>query len=173
MTIWNGWNASDVATTPSTNLAAFLKMIRTCEGTNTHDDEGYRALFGYTLAAHGPLFSGFADHPNVRTAFTQTDGTHNWTTAAGAYQIIYRTWSTVIQPKLKLPDFSPESQDLAAAWLIADADAMDDVLTGRLQMAIDKCSGIWASLPASHYLQPKRSYTFALNAFLQSGGSIA
>ncbi len=111
-------------------------------------------------------------HPNVRFSFTQTDGTINYTTAAGAFQFIYPTWKR-LQAKLNLPDFGPASQDLAAIELIAEAGAMADVKEGRLQEAIDKCCGIWASLPGSKYPQPVRSYKFASNVYALSGGSLA
>jgi muramidase (phage lysozyme) len=154
----------------TTNLQAFLAMISACEGTP--GDEGYRALFGYQTWRHGPVFSNTTTHPNVRTMFNQTDGRQNFTTAAGKYQEIKGTFDR-LSTKLGTTDFSPTTQDLHAAELIAECGAMDDVLCGRLQSAIDKCAGIWASLPASHYPQPTRSYTFALNAFMQADGQIA
>jgi len=150
------------------NVAAFLMLIRKCEGTAGPD--GYRALFGYP--APGRTFTSFADHPRRKFPFTQTDGVVNYTTAAGAYQFIRWTWDR-LQSRLKLPDFSPESQDKAAMELIADAHAMADVKAGRVQEALDKCSSIWASLPASHYPQPKRSLQYALDAYSDAGGSLA
>jgi len=150
------------------NLRAFLWAIRECEGTAA--DDGYQALFVYP--APGRTFSSFADHPRKKFSFNQTDGQQNWTTAAGAYQFIARTWDR-LKAKLDLPDFSPESQDQAAAELIAEAGAMPDVKNGNLRAAIDKCAGVWASLPSSKYPQPTRTYAFAENAYLQSGGQLA
>src|SRR6185369_714559 len=112
-------------------------MIRECEGTA--EDDGYQAMFGYP--APGRIFTDFADHPRRKFPFTQTDGTREFSSAAGAYQFIARTWDR-LKAKLDLPDFSPESQDTAAAELIAEAGAMPDVKSGRLRSAIDKCSGV-------------------------------
>ncbi len=152
------------------NVAAFLMMIRACEGTSEPD--GYQALFGYR-PGNGRIFDNeFARHPNIRSSFRQTDGTTNYTTAAGAYQCLFSTWSR-LQAKLGLPDYSPASQDAAATELIAEAGAMGDVKDGRLQDAIDKCSHVWASLPASNYPQPKRTYLFATNAYIEAGGTFA
>lgn len=153
------------------NEAAFLRTIRACEGTDT--DDGYRALFGYTPTNHKVFDNGFAQHPNIRSPFTQTDGTLNYSTAAGAYQFINATWQRAARA-IGATDFSPPWQDAAALYLIdTDAHALDDVDAGRFGDAINKCAGIWASLPASHYLQPKRSFSFALAAYNQAGGSLA
>lgn len=146
------------------NLAAFLMMIRVCEGTAGPD--GYRMLFG------GELFDDLSRHPNVMKQFRWNDGTVGYTTAAGAYQFLYRTWVALAQ-KLHLPNFGPESQDRAAAELISERRAMEDVAKGRLQAAIDKCGPIWASLPTSRYDQPRRSVAFAVDAYTDAGGMLA
>lgn len=153
------------------NLMAALTTIAACEGTNTPD--GYRALFGYDPVRRPErVFDSFTAHPNTKFAFKQTDGTIAFTTAAGRYQIIWPTWSRV-SAKLDLKDFSPNSQDLAAIQLIAEAGALLDVEGGDLQTFVDKCSPVWASLPASHYLQPKRTFNYAQLAFMEAGGVLA
>lgn len=123
------------------NISAFLWAIRCCEGTDSAD--GYRMLFG------GELFEGFEDHPNI---LVEKSGYRS--TAAGAYQILYKTWTTVIQPNIKLPDFSPESQDAAAVFLIKNRGAIQDIKEGRIEEAVNKCNKEWASLPGSPYGQP-------------------
>lgn len=150
--------------THSPNLAAFLATIRVCEGTS--GPNGYRMLFG------GKLFDSFADHPRKRIPFTQTDGKINVTTAAGAYQILARTWD-VLRDRLHLPDFSPSSQDAAAIELINERGALPLVDAGNLARALDLCAPVWASLPASKYPQPKRTYHYAEAAFTNSGGTLA
>lgn len=146
------------------NLAAFLMCIRACEGTAGIN--GYRMLFG------GRLFDDFSDHPNVRQSFRQTDGTYGFTTAAGAYQIIYATWKRV-QARLALPDFSPASQDAAAEFLIGERNALDSVKAGEIEYALGKCWPVWASLPGSTYAQPSRALDFALSAYRDAGGVCA
>lgn len=149
------------------NLAAFLATIRACEGTN--GPNGYRALFGYRAAADAPVFSDFAQHPDQRFSFRQTDGTLGFTTAAGAYQIIFATWDR-LRLALALPNFSPPSQDAAATQLIRERKALDAVYAGDTATAFGRCWPVWASLPGSTYAQPVRSLAFAQQAFADAGG---
>lgn len=151
------------------NLSAFLRMIRACEGTDAPN--GYRYLFGSKYRKE-KLFASFAAHPNFKQPFTQTDGTTEYTTAAGAYQFIYPTWSAV-QTRLSLPDFSPESQDKGAIELIRQRGMLRVVEDGDVEKAIDVLWVEWASLPASKYPQPYRSLDFACNAFCDAGGVLA
>lgn len=150
-------------------MDAFLDTIAACEGTAGPD--GYRTLFG------GRLFdNGYIDHPRVRAPFKQTDGTMNYTTAAGRYQITAPTWDRVARklwPTIAVPMFTPENQDAVALELVAERGAMNALKSGDLQTVVDRCSAEWASLPASTYPQPKRSYEFALNSFVQAGGMLA
>ena len=153
-----------------TNLRAFLATIRACEGTNGLN--GYRALFGYRAAADAPIFADFASHPDYRSSFRQTDGTLGFTTAAGAYQIIFATWNR-LRLALTLPDFSPASQDAAAIELIRERDALFAARAGDMATAFARCWPVWASLPGSTYMQPVRSLAFAQQAFKDAGGSLA
>ncbi len=123
-----------------TMVRAFLSLIRVGEGTG--DAGGYSRLFG------GRQFDSYADHPRVPVAFGNT-----YSTAAGAYQILARTWDE-IAAQYSLLDFSPASQDLAAVALIKRRGALGDVLAGRYASAIEKCNKEWASLPGSPYGQP-------------------
>ncbi|WP_298214366.1 hypothetical protein [Acidocella sp.] len=59
------------------------------------------------------------------------------------------------QQALRLPDFSPQSQDWAALHLIRERGAMPAIDAGRLSVAIDLCAAIWASLPGNSYGQPE------------------
>lgn len=148
-------------------VRAFLKVIRACEGTDTPD--GYRALFGYHPRSNPKhLFASFADHPRVRF-YEKNDefirnGRRDYTTAAGAYQITESTWNdftAICGPH----DFSPSSQDVCAVWLIRRAKAWDDVRGGSLEVALRKCSVVWASLPGSPYGQPRRSVEYCYGVF--------
>lgn len=139
------------------NVQAFLTLIRTGEGTT--GTNGYRTLFG------GSTFASYAAHPN--TAITRGALT---STAAGAYQILYRTW-VEIQAAYGLPDFTPASQDVAAVALIKRRGALADVLAGRFDAAIAKCAKEWASLPGSPYGQPTLTLDRAHGVLLTAGGS--
>lgn len=145
------------------NLQAFLRMIRYAEGTASAN--GYRMLFG------GKLFEGYADHPRI--AVTATLGGKTITsTAAGAYQFLARTWDD-IKRAAGVSDFSPASQDRAAAALIRRRGALADVYAGRFSEAVRKCAREWASLPGSPYGQPVKTLAQVTAAYQGAGGWIA
>lgn len=145
------------------NLRAFLRTIRYAEGTA--GPEGYRTLFG------GALFASFADHP--RQAVTARLGGRSITsTAAGAYQFLARTWDEAAAA-MNLPDFSPASQDIAAAFLIRRRGALADVYAGNFAAAVAKCAREWASLPGSPYGQPTKDMEQLAGVYLSNGGFYA
>lgn len=150
------------------NVKAFLRVIRAGEGTA--DEAGYRRHFG------GDLFESFADHP--RRAITAGLGRNQYTsTAAGAYQFLARTWDGLVRPfgqgGIGLADFTPRSQDIGALALIDGRKALDDVLAGRIEVAIGKCAREWASLPGSPYGQPTRTMAQALATYAEHGGVLS
>lgn len=136
------------------NAKAFLQLIRTGEGTL--GNRGYTTIFG------GSQFVSFADHPRIFIPFGTTKSS-----AAGAYQILSRTWD---EYKGDLPDFSPASQDIVAMRLIKRRGALGDVLAGRFATAIKKCNKEWASLPLSPYGQPTLTMNKAATVLAQYGG---
>jgi muramidase (phage lysozyme) len=149
------------------NVQAFLRVIRFAEGTAGAN--GYRTMFG------GKLFdvSNGWQHPNIRVPFTDNrTGKTNYSTAAGAYQFLYSTWSSK-RSQLNLADFSPENQDLAALQLIADKSALEDVKAGRFSVAIDKVKKVWASLPGAGYQQPEKSLAALTERYKYEGGNLA
>ncbi len=140
------------------NLRAFLIMIQYSEGT--YGKDGYNKLYG------GSTFQDLSKHPNTKTT--------KWgitSTAAGAYQILNKTWNE-LQPKLGLTDFSATSQDKAAVELIRRRKALDDVYAGRFTQAINKCKKEWASLPGAGYGQTENSVKNLLAVYKVAGGTI-
>lgn len=140
------------------NVQAFRRVIRRGEGTG--DEAGYRRMFG------GELFTSFADHPRkliVKNGYRST--------AAGAYQALSSTWDETARI-MKLPDFSPTSQDWFAVGRIAARGALDDVIAGRFAVAISKCGKEWASLPGSPYGQPVISMATAASVYAAAGGVV-
>jgi muramidase (phage lysozyme) len=131
------------------NARRMLDLIASAEGA----DHGYNTLFG------NQRFDDLSSHPNIRKAFTQTDGKKNYTTAAGRYQFLKGTWDGLAN-QLGLSDFSPQSQDIGALALLAQNGALPYVLKGDFGTAIKKSGGTWASLPSSNYAQNKRSWDF-------------
>jgi len=132
------------------NVEKFLKLITFTEGTDRQKTP-YNELFGFTN------FVGYDAHPNILIRASNYSST-----AAGRYQILKRT-----AKMLKMKDFTPESQDLAAIQLIKQAGAYSFVLAGEWEKAILKTNKVWASLPESPYGQPTHKMEDAIK-FLNS-----
>ena len=143
------------------NVRAFLHAIRLGEGTA--DELGYNRIVG------GSIFTDDSKHPRVKVYIQKYD-VHS--TAAGAYQIIWPTWSGLVK-QYGFTDFSPESQDEAAVALIAEKKALEDVKAGRLADAVEKVAQVWASLPGSTAGQRTESYAAVEQEYLDHGGTLA
>jgi muramidase (phage lysozyme) len=143
------------------NVQAFLRVIR--QGESNQTDNAYRMMFG------GELFEGsFADHPR-RKITKPLGGKPITSSAAGAYQFLERTWTSLVA-LYGFSDFSPKNQDLGAVALIEGRKALDDVLAGKFDVAVRKCALEWASLPGSPYGQPMMSSEEARRLYVQFGG---
>jgi muramidase (phage lysozyme) len=139
------------------NTLIFLDMLAAAEGV----EHGYATLFGNTK------LENLDDHPRTLVDFTQTDGKKNKSSAAGRYQFLQETWDDVAA-KLKLPDFGPDSQNLAAVELLNRAGALQAVLAGDFDTAVQKAGKTWASLPSSQYPQAKRTWDFIRSQLSQN-----
>ena len=125
-------------------IRAFMQMIRFCEGTT--GDDGYKTLFG------GSHFNSFADHPRqvIKTSGYQSS-------AAGAYQILTKTWDGLKSKHGNLSDFQPATQDMACYYLLQQRNALPALRANNVEAAIQSCNREWASLPGSPYGQPRKS----------------
>lgn len=149
------------------NLRAFLDMLAVSEGTSTvkGSDNGYNVLYG------GGLFTSYKDHPRKVLTF-KIKGNMVPSTAAGRYQILARYYDHY-KKQLKLPDFSPASQDAIAIQLIKECKALADIEAGRFDVAVAKCRSRWASLPGAGYNQHEHPIETLRLAYRQAGGMIA
>lgn len=141
------------------NVQAFLRMIRYAEGTA--GPNGYRTMFT------GKLFDGFADHPRKNNCAGSL-----CSTAAGAYQFLSTTWD-YLRLRLRLNDFSPLNQDIAAVELLREKGALMFILKGDFETAVSKSNKTWASLPGSPYGQPVKTMAELKGIYTQNGGNIA
>ena len=130
------------------NVRKYLDALSKSEGTYARKESGYHTLF------KGDMFADMHDHPRIYKTYKQPDGNVIKTSAAGRYQITSSSWDDA-QKALNLPDFSKRSQDIAALYLIQRAGQLKNVVTGRYDDATAGLGGVWASLPSSHYAQPK------------------
>jgi lysozyme len=165
------------------NQRAFLALIEYSEGTGRNPHTGqkvdaYRTCYGYKHT-----IQSFEDHPAVTREWSGEVlpealcikagiGPRCRSTAAGRYQFIRNTWLG-IKSRLRLPDFSPDHQDRAALYLIANRGALEDVHAGRVGDAISKCRAEWASLPGAGYGQPERRISDLVAVFKGAGGVMA
>jgi len=161
----NGTPPKKTGNAEQDNIAAFLWTIRNCEGTAGAN--GYRIMFT------GKLFTSFADHPRITNSAIIRGKTVRrvFSTAAGAYQFLVETWDD-LDKKLKLPDFSPASQDKAAVQLLKQCGALEFVKKGDITQATFRARNIWASLPGNKYDQGGKNIAAIKSYYTQGGGTL-
>jgi muramidase (phage lysozyme) len=140
------------------NQRAFLDMIAYSEiGPKllSESDNGYNVIVG------GTLFRDYSDHPRQSIKLPRL-GIKS--TAAGRYQILARYFDAY-KKILKLPDFSPASQDKIALQLIRECRALDEIERGDIEEAIKLCRSRWASLPGAGYSQHENKLDDLLAAY--------
>lgn len=142
------------------NVTAFLDMLSWSEGTSTikASEDGYNVLVG------GNLFTDYDQHPNKRIYLPHYK---IYSTAAGRYQILYRTWQAIVKNYGFRGRFIPEAQDLAAIKLLTESGALPHIKSGRIAEAILKAAPIWASLPGAGYGQREHKLTQLLGIYAE------
>lgn len=151
-------------------VRAFLWAIRMCE----HSPAAVYGGYDYTEFYGGSQFSDLSDHPVstgekegiplpremcVAAGFVSGNCV---STAAGAYQFRIRTWDEMARIEPMLPDFSPQSQDIAAVRLLRETGAVESLLNNDIVTAFKKASNRWASLPFSTAEQRPKPLDYAL-----------
>ncbi len=151
----------------SKNMSAFLAMLGFSEGT----DNGRQPTknHGYDVIVGGSLFTDFSDHPRK---LVNLPNLGIKSTGAGRYQILAKYYDAY-KKQLRLPDFSPASQDAIALQLIRECKAVDDIEAGRIADAIHKCRSRWASLPGAGYGQHEQKLDKLIAVYKAAGGSVA
>ena len=141
------------------NVRAFLACLKLGEGTSD-GERGYHRIVG------GEEVEDLSWHPRKKVYIKRY---RVWSTAAGAYQIIYPTWEGLVKA-YGFDDFYPDTQDEAAVALIAGRQALQDVKDGYVVDAIRKCAKEWASLPGSTYGQRTERLDRVLAEYEKWGG---
>lgn len=129
-------SSAPIAPPASEGWGRLSRVLRTGEGTLGND--GYKTIFTHAR------FEDFADHPRqLKTSRGLTSD------AAGAYQFLSTTWDGA-RKALNLPDFSPQSQELAARYLTegrgVDPDKVIETKEEFIQV-MAKLAPEWASMP--------------------------
>lgn len=106
------------------NTRAFLDMISYAEGAPR-----YNILFG------GGSFSSYRDHPRQVI---------QGSSASGRYQILRATYDDA-RSAIGVTDFTPQSQDRIAVWLINRDNALDEIRSGNINAAIELTDETWTS----------------------------
>ena len=159
----------------SRNALAFLDMLAWAEGTGTSPAT---ARDGYDVIVTGidgkpEVFKDFSDHPFARGRKSKVINSKGLTSnASGRYQQMLKDWPHY-RALLKLPDFSPISQDLLALQHVRECRALPDVHAGRIETAIKKCRNIWASLPGAGYSQREHRLEDLIKQFRLAGGTLS
>lgn len=157
------------------NRCAFLDMLAVSElgpllGVS---DNGYNVIVGSVYSKSGnhklDLFTDYRNHPCKLVALPKL-GIKS--TAAGRYQILARFYD-VYKVQLKLPDFSPLSQDLIALQLMRECRAFEPLDRGDIKTAITRCKSRWASLPGAGYNQNEHSVDYLVQAYTAAGGTVS
>lgn len=149
------------------NVCAFLDMIAFSEGTDNGRQQTQHN--GYDVLVGGGLFNDFRDHPR-RLVMLPKLGIKS--TAAGRYQLLARYFDAY-KKMLKLPDFSPLSQDLIAIQQIRERRALPLIQAGQFEQAVRQVRNIWASLPGAGYGQHEQKIANLLAAYRNAGGTVA
>lgn len=154
------------------NVKAFLDMIGMSElgpALLTVSNNGYNVIVGST-AKNPTLFTSYGDHPRQFVDML-INGKKVKSSAAGRYQILARFYDAY-KASLKLPDFSPASQDAIAIQMIGECHAIGLITAGKFAEAVDACRTRWASLPGAGYNQNEHKLSFLQDAYVSAGGTL-
>ena len=130
------------------NALAFLDMLAWAEGTGNHP-----AMDGYDVIVTGidrkpEVFKDFSDHPFGRGRKSKVINSKGLTSnASGRYHQMLKDW----------PHYR----------------ALPDVNAGRIETAIKKCRGIWASLLGVGYGQREHRLEDLIKQFRLAGGTLS
>ncbi|MGJ0193351.1 glycoside hydrolase family 24 protein [Pantoea sp. RRHST58] len=144
-------------------VRAFMRMLRVREGTV--GESGYETLFG-GQSFISDYHKNFSNHPQI--SITRGNLTSS---AAGAYQVMGYTWSdpTMVSRRADrdITDFTPKSQDEFCVLIFKykRKHALDKIMSGDIEGALDILSYEWASLPPGRYGQPAKSEQEALSLY--------
>lgn len=157
----------------TTEYRALLDTIAWAEGTDCH----------YNMMVGRMLFKDYSSHPietgemPAKGVPFKTQGRNYWrimySTAAGRYQFLHRTYKALTKEGFFQNGFSPEEQDRAAIYLIQKNEITQEILYEAVQEKNvvqqqkdfieiwHKLSGTWASLPYKKTRRSRYRFQFA------------
>ena len=157
------------------NERAFEDMTGMSEGTM---NSPATKCAGYDVIVTGidgkpEIFTDFSKHPFANRA-PKVINSHGLTsTASGKVQILLHWWN-IYAVLLKLPDFSPESQELYFMQQLREHKALQKLAVNDFLGALQAVSGLWASLPGKAYVgQTQHTIERVQKFYTDAGGTIA
>jgi RHS repeat-associated protein len=131
------------------NTRAFMTLIRRSEADGNAPLD-YNIQFGggtFTEESYEDAPKDYADHPK--------EIINKRSSAAGAYQIMQKTWENVIVPLDNPSDFGPQAQDAAVIRILSEQQRWNNnksglfeaIHTGDISTAISMLGNTWTSLP--------------------------
>ncbi len=157
------------------NRLAFLSMLAVSEGTSTSPatiNNGYDIIVT-GVDGEPEVFSDYSDHPFNKGRPSKVINSRGLTSnASGRYQFMLRDWCHY-REQLNLMNFGPDSQDLWAIQLIRERGALPLIDAGNFELAVARCSNLWASLPGAGYGQHENQIAKLEAAYTNAGGELA
>ncbi len=154
------------------NLAAVLDTLAWSElgpAILAQSDDGYDVFVG-SRPGDVRKFTTYADHP-MKLVSWLTKGELVYGSAAGRYQQLKRYWPHY-KALLKLPDFSPTSQDKLAIQLIKEQKAFELFQKGKFGQGVFRIKNIWASLAGAGYGQHEHKLEDLERIYMSKGGVV-
>lgn len=158
----------------TSNRTAFLDMLAVSEGTSTNPRTLNR---GYDVIVTGidgkpEVFTDYSTHPFANGRPSKVINSAGLTSnASGRYQFMLKNWAHY-KALLHLADFGPVCQDLWAIQLIRECAALPLIDGGQFDLAVARCSHLWASLPGAGYGQHENALAPLRDAYLAAGGEL-
>ncbi|ADQ85506.1 hypothetical protein [Methylovorus sp. MP688] len=139
---------------PTLRMKAFLRCLREYECQAEQDDAKRYQMLHTPLPNGEKRFANFSKHPWY--GITNQLPNHG-SGAAGAYQIIPKTWNAIlfdpktsrIFPKSGEPLFDQKMQDRIAVAILEGRNALASIRTGDIAKALQLLQKEWTSLPGA------------------------
>lgn len=132
------------------NVTAAIRMVR--ERESNQIDDGPQSAF--TLLCGGKHIESLDRHPYHGISTSRV----GHSTACGIGQFLGTTWAEFAD-RYGFEDFGPACQMECMVALFHRRGALDDIIAGRIELAIIKCRLEWTSLPGAS--ESKSSWTMA------------
>lgn len=123
------------------NVEAEASRVIKKSGSDTR--RYFRDMYESPYYGHPRYYVTLKDHTTISVGRVVPYETP--TSAAGAYQFVYDTWSSLAR-SLSMRDMSKNNQDRAAVELIRQKGVLDLIKNGKIRDSLSSLQFVWASL---------------------------